>query len=473
MFFLWASFVVLATQGFNITTNLGNTIQYIGKIILTSDGSSQGSTGIILDGTHGNAFFSGNVGISWSISATIWFINNFSATIWSIGNLSVTTWSIGYFSATTWSIGNLVTQNINAQSINGNGISLSNTNTRLGLNCATDDCYSEILFSTEAFGNTFFIGTNELDAGNYIHWITNWPMIFSTNNIERMRIAANGNLNINNNLSVAGNLGIGTWISSSYAITVSGDVLLYKDIITKGNQYVQGNLVVTGDVSIGTLNSSIKMKDSTNHGKALNIFWSDSLTPWYAWGSIYLYPGLGGDQNPGGGGNIYLLRDRDQSSDGKLAIWTWVVGTSLVTIDGDITTHGAGTFNDITVKTGTFDDVTVKNWIFKMTTISWTSVACSALSQRLFLWDSYSSSPNGTYWYIPWNVATRDTIYIVHAPDMEWTMSYVSSDGTIGAYLWYTDLHQYSTIFLPKGYAILFECWAWWSVFYYSKIMSN
>jgi hypothetical protein len=35
-------------------------------------------------------------------------------------------------------------------------------------------------------------------------------MIFSTNNIERMRIAANGNLNINNNLSVAGNLGIGT-----------------------------------------------------------------------------------------------------------------------------------------------------------------------------------------------------------------------------------------------------------------------
>jgi hypothetical protein len=108
-----------------------------------------------------------------------------------------------------------------------------------------------------------------------------------------------------------------------------------------------------------------------------------------------------------------------------------------------------------------------------MTTISWTSVACSALSQRLFLWDSYSSSPNGTYWYIPWNVATRDTIYIVHAPDMEWTMSYVSSDGTIGAYLWYTDLHQYSTIFLPKGYAILFECWAWWSVFYYSKIMSN
>jgi len=39
---------------FNITTNLMNTLQYIRQIVLTSDGSNTGTTGIVLDGTNGN-----------------------------------------------------------------------------------------------------------------------------------------------------------------------------------------------------------------------------------------------------------------------------------------------------------------------------------------------------------------------------------------------------------------------------------
>ncbi|MEI7562394.1 MAG: hypothetical protein WCJ39_01345 [bacterium] len=41
VFFLGFSGIALLTQGFNITTNLDNAVQYINKIVLTSDGSNQ------------------------------------------------------------------------------------------------------------------------------------------------------------------------------------------------------------------------------------------------------------------------------------------------------------------------------------------------------------------------------------------------------------------------------------------------
>ncbi len=69
MFFLWASAVMLATQAFDISTALNNSVQYISKIILTSDGSNAitATTGIILDGSGNASFF----GTGW-MSVNIW-----------------------------------------------------------------------------------------------------------------------------------------------------------------------------------------------------------------------------------------------------------------------------------------------------------------------------------------------------------------------------------------------------------------
>lgn len=52
----------------SINTSLNNAVQYIQKIVLTNDGgnSNNSTTGIMLDGSNGNAFFSGNVGIGTS-----------------------------------------------------------------------------------------------------------------------------------------------------------------------------------------------------------------------------------------------------------------------------------------------------------------------------------------------------------------------------------------------------------------------
>lgn len=68
MFFLGASAVMLATQALQINTMVTNSIQYIGKTIMTAGGANAGPETIILDGSGGNAFFSGNVGIGESPS---------------------------------------------------------------------------------------------------------------------------------------------------------------------------------------------------------------------------------------------------------------------------------------------------------------------------------------------------------------------------------------------------------------------
>ena len=42
--------LIFVAHGFNVGTNLFNAVQYIGKIVLTSDGSNLSATGIVLDG---------------------------------------------------------------------------------------------------------------------------------------------------------------------------------------------------------------------------------------------------------------------------------------------------------------------------------------------------------------------------------------------------------------------------------------
>ena len=64
LFFLGMTCVMFATQAtFQISPIAKNTQQLIQKIILTSNGSTSGTSNITLDGTTGNAYFGGNVGI--------------------------------------------------------------------------------------------------------------------------------------------------------------------------------------------------------------------------------------------------------------------------------------------------------------------------------------------------------------------------------------------------------------------------
>jgi hypothetical protein len=65
---------MLATQAFNINTSLSNAVQYIAQIIITSDGSNLGTTGIVLDG-NGNAVFNGSVGIGTGSSSEALQVN--------------------------------------------------------------------------------------------------------------------------------------------------------------------------------------------------------------------------------------------------------------------------------------------------------------------------------------------------------------------------------------------------------------
>lgn len=91
MFFLWASAVMLAVQAFEITTNLNNAVQYIAKIVLTNSGWVTG-TWIILDGSDGNAYFSGQIDVNGTWSFAIVCINGDCKSIWPSGD---SVWSSG------------------------------------------------------------------------------------------------------------------------------------------------------------------------------------------------------------------------------------------------------------------------------------------------------------------------------------------------------------------------------------------
>ena len=64
LFFLWMSCILFfARASFDITPNATNAIMYMAQIFLTQSGNNTSATGISLDGTVGNAFFNGKVGI--------------------------------------------------------------------------------------------------------------------------------------------------------------------------------------------------------------------------------------------------------------------------------------------------------------------------------------------------------------------------------------------------------------------------
>jgi hypothetical protein len=62
------SCIFFITQAFNVTPNITNAVQYIGKILLTASGSNFDATGIILDGANGDGYFKGTVTIDGSVN---------------------------------------------------------------------------------------------------------------------------------------------------------------------------------------------------------------------------------------------------------------------------------------------------------------------------------------------------------------------------------------------------------------------
>lgn len=63
--------MLFATRAFNIVPIAPNAVQYIQSIFLTTDGSNvPGSERITLDGTNGNGYFAGKVGIGTATPAS-------------------------------------------------------------------------------------------------------------------------------------------------------------------------------------------------------------------------------------------------------------------------------------------------------------------------------------------------------------------------------------------------------------------
>ena len=64
LFFLGTSIVLFMANAFEIVPTMPNALQYISQIILTQDGTNTSATGVILQGSGGNAWFKGNVSIA-------------------------------------------------------------------------------------------------------------------------------------------------------------------------------------------------------------------------------------------------------------------------------------------------------------------------------------------------------------------------------------------------------------------------
>ena len=61
LFFLGVSCVLFIAKSFDIAPIVPNAVQYIQQIFLTTDGSNQSSTGIVLDGTNGGGITIANL----------------------------------------------------------------------------------------------------------------------------------------------------------------------------------------------------------------------------------------------------------------------------------------------------------------------------------------------------------------------------------------------------------------------------
>ena len=64
LFFLGTSVVLFMANAFEIVPSVPNAIQYIANIVLTQEGTNTSTTGVILQGSGGHAWFKGDVSIA-------------------------------------------------------------------------------------------------------------------------------------------------------------------------------------------------------------------------------------------------------------------------------------------------------------------------------------------------------------------------------------------------------------------------
>lgn len=272
MFFLWASATILATQAINISTSLSNAVQYIQKIIITSDGSNSGTTGIVLDGSGGNAFFIGTVAIG---------TNNFASALNVSGGLTLdNSWSCGGVSC------KLILWPNNIQFNRANLAYIENTHT-----------------GSDAKLN-FSVGTGQtpdilIDAQHNIGIGTATPA---------NKLAVNGAVNIKDTLyiwssvffswapgcGISNTCWLGLFSKDVYSVGgdwsfLSGDVGIWYDV---GTAAVSNNLYIAGNLGVGTNSPTKKFQindyawigsdnsDITTWWFFLRLYWYD---PWNVW----------------------------------------------------------------------------------------------------------------------------------------------------------------------------------------------
>ena len=103
--------LIFVAHGFNVGTNLFNAVQYIGKIVLTSDGSNLSATGIVLDGNGWNAYFGWNIILDSLHSATVLGTNSsgqvIASTASNIANFMSWVYTSGYmYNSISWFLSN-------------------------------------------------------------------------------------------------------------------------------------------------------------------------------------------------------------------------------------------------------------------------------------------------------------------------------------------------------------------------------
>ena len=200
LLFLWASVAVLATYGLTIDPGINNATQYIQKIILTSDGSNLGTTGIVLDGSgvtklmvNGLALFNGWMTVHGSINwlqglgfsndwgdKNIWFAdfgnNNLNINAASTddgdtwGNVVINWWNVG---------GNVILSNLRGNVGVGTGSPTAKLTVQgwikpISKSCGEDPCWGTNFPSWTIFYNSYIDTMCYCNASSGAVTMTGW-----------------------------------------------------------------------------------------------------------------------------------------------------------------------------------------------------------------------------------------------------------------------------------------------------------
>jgi hypothetical protein len=259
LLFLWASVAVLATQAaLTIDPGVSNSTQYIQKVVLTSNGSANGSTGIVLDGS-GDATFAGRL----NVNGTGW-ISIYGRSAWVIPDFQMYSyddikfWVLwAYFSANNdgvyhtfsllwldWgSLGTLANTNILTWTTGGNvGIGTTSPMAKLDVN------------GSGKF-NALAIRSNLDLLSRYITWSDFWgPFVRSYLNI-------NNEVFIWSNKSALNNL---FWLYKDDTTSIA----LFWQMLGTTTWYFFGNYSIfastTGNIWIGTRAPTAKLDVAGN-----------------------------------------------------------------------------------------------------------------------------------------------------------------------------------------------------------------